>query len=335
MVSFTCEPCNYTTNDKSNFSKHLLSNKHNNNTNSEQIQPRINLYEIIKIKNNYKCNHCNKLFDNIELIEKHVKLECKYDVRYNNFYVFDNTKLGRNIFQDSEQAGDVYIIQTDFSQNNIFKIGISHNLENRLKQYRTGCNYEPKVHYYFPCKDILGADKILKNKLRQFHVKREIYKGDIEMIKDTIMKNLRSINGKVKVKAYKLDVRTDDICECVDCNKVFFTRIDLAEHNKEYHDMIPESYKIYKCDYCERTYSTISNLAKHKKKCNEKKILVNNHKEEILALENKYKDEIQLLKKEEEIHLLKKELEYKDEIQLLKKELENNRNLNQLHTEYN
>ena len=280
MKKFYCEPCDYTTDDKSNFAKHKSSKKHNGIKIDDDVQPNIN--EIIKIKNKYKCNHCYNLFDSINDIEVHVKLDCKYDLRYNKFYIFDENKTGKIIFNESINAGDIYIIQTDFSLDDVFKIGITTNLENRLTHYRTGCNYEPRVHYYFPCKDILQADKILKIKLKQFNIKREIYKGDIEQIKNTILKNLRDLNDKKKL-CYRPDVKICDICECHVCRLVFFTNIDLVNH---------------KCCYCNGIYSSPSSLARHKKSCNEKEILINKFQTQITNQKIELNSMIDTLKKE-------------------------------------
>lgn len=279
MVEHKCNLCEYKTNKKSNLSRHYNTlhekiNKEKNNVKN------IKLDEIIKINDKYTCNNCNKLFYSIMEIEKHIKLECKYDIRYNNFYIFLDEKIGTNIFKNKE-AGDIYIIQTDFSTNNVFKIGITTNLVDRLKTYRTGCNYEPKIHYYFPCKNITKADKLLKIKLRDYKIKREIYTGNVDQIKEIILHNLKQINDNI-VHAYKPDIKINDICECIKCNKVFYTECDLNKHNKIIH-IIQE--KNNECCYCDKSFSTNSNLNKHKKLCKEK-----------LEIDHKYKEELNHMK---------------------------------------
>jgi 5-methylcytosine-specific restriction endonuclease McrA len=233
-MKYICKNCNYESEDKFNYHKHLNTKKHKDKSDNGSIQTNSN--EIIKIDNKYKCNHCNNLFTTLESIERHVKLECKYDLRYNDFYVFHDDKLGKNIFKNSENVGDIYIIQTDFSLDNVFKIGITTRLSGRIKEYRTGCNYEPKLYCYFPCKDIYSADKLLKNKLRQYNVKREIYRGNIEDIKRIILDNLKVINNNITF-CYKPDVKINNICECTECKKVFFIRSDLVLHNTTCHSI--------------------------------------------------------------------------------------------------
>ena len=278
MTTHQCILCNYETNDKSNFLKHTQSKKHIKNTiiPKKPIASRKNIVKIdkiIKINNKYKCNHCNILFNSIADIEKHVKLECIFDLRYNNFYLFDENTLGRSIFRKSPNAGEIYIIQTDFSLDDVYKIGITNRVEDRLADYRTGCNYEPKLHWYFPCKDIKEADKQLKQKLKRYNVKREIYKGSIDEIKELILGTLQILNNKQAV-AHKPDVKITEICECVDCDEVFFTETDLITHNNEYHKNIAElQLKKYKCTYCECVYASSANLARHNKACQKKQQL--------------------------------------------------------------
>lgn len=41
-------------------------------------------------------------------------------------------------------------------------------------------------HCYFPFSDVLKADDYLKEALYKFHLKREIYRGDLNEIKEVI-----------------------------------------------------------------------------------------------------------------------------------------------------
>jgi len=270
-MKFNCNTCDYSTDIKFCYDKHLTTNKHTLKVN----EVAVNILKIIKINNKYKCNHCNSLFNAIADIERHIKLECKYDVRYNNFYIFDEKKLGKYLFKNSVNAGDIYIVQTDFSLDTTFKIGISTRLEERMSQYRTGCNYEPKLHCYFPCKDVKYADNIIKEKLKNYKVKREIYKGNLNDIKKIILETLYELNNK-KSLVFSPDVKINDVCECVDCNEVFFMKCDLMEHNKQYHDNVQLNIieKDFKCSFCGNTFANAGNLSRHKTSCLEKQKLI-------------------------------------------------------------
>lgn len=264
-MSHKCECCDYSTSILTNYKKHMTSEKHKKTEQYKQSN-------IIKIKKKYKCKHCNNIFDSLPLIEIHIKQDCEYDMRYNNFYMFNEEKLGINIFKNSITAGDIYILQTDFSVNDVFKIGITSNLERRLKEYRTGSNYEPKLHYYFPCKDIRSADTIMKNALKEYNVKREIFKGNIEKLREIILEKLSVINGNI-IFSYKADIKTGDVCECAKCDKVYMTKSDLVDHNQLIHqeeilkNNIIANKSNFTCKHCNTIVSSSSGLIKHSRAC--------------------------------------------------------------------
>jgi hypothetical protein len=125
-------------------------------------------------KCNYVINKCKicglKIKDDLEF-QKHI---CS-DIIKDNIYKFDINTFGKTLYPQN-LGGDIYIIQTDTIYNNYYKIGITTNLINRLSVYRCGCVIEPKLHCYFPIKNIKEADKLLKQELHKYVVKREIYK---------------------------------------------------------------------------------------------------------------------------------------------------------------
>jgi hypothetical protein len=116
--------------------------------------------EVIKINNLYKCSDCNKFFKKKEYLDKHLKKSCKMIINFNNIYIFPNNTLGKYIYK-TKNSGDIYIVQTDYINNNYYKIGITNNISKRIGNYRCGNIYEPRLHYYFNCPDILKFDKIL------------------------------------------------------------------------------------------------------------------------------------------------------------------------------
>jgi hypothetical protein len=102
------------------------------------------------------------MFNDINLLERHCKLECNnYNKLCNNIYKFDVTKLAKHLF-GTPHCGEIYIIRINFDSKIVFKIGITNDLYKRLCQYRCGTINEPALMYYFPCKDILSADSIIK-----------------------------------------------------------------------------------------------------------------------------------------------------------------------------
>ena len=105
-------------------------------------------------------------------------------VSYNNIYKYDTLTFGKNIY--GPEGGDIYIVQTDYSLYNYYKIGITNNLYKRMKDYRCGSVLEPRLHYYYPCSNIKKTDILMKQKLNKFNIKREIYNADLDVIREII-----------------------------------------------------------------------------------------------------------------------------------------------------
>jgi len=158
-------------------------------------------------KNNFKCSKCNTIFKNKNDFNKHLdderlkilKLELQKiyekNINENNIYLFDKNTLGEHIYKENN-GGNIYIIQNDLNMIEYYKIGITTNLIKRISNYRCGCVIEPKLHYYFPVKNIKLVDNTLKIKLKKFLVKREIYKinklDEIIIIINNIQKDFDS-----------------------------------------------------------------------------------------------------------------------------------------------
>ncbi|CAH6421379.1 Hypothetical protein KVN_LOCUS243 [uncultured virus] len=236
--------------------------------------------EILKINGKFKCITCDILFNSHELLDKHIKLKCFPNIKHNNIYKFDKKTSGKYLFKNEKNAGNIYIVQNDFdvnvnnTDNYIIKIGITNDLNTRIKQYRCGNAYEPRLHYHFACKDINDADIILKKNLIKFSIKREIYKGDLNVIKDIILESIKTINdGKEYI--FLPEIKNNDITDCEYCKKIFLTEQDLDFHYKNCQEYLKNyspnlKKKEYKCEYCEKIFNQKYNLNKHLKKCKEK-----------------------------------------------------------------
>ena len=216
-------------------------------------------------------------------------------------------------------------MQTDYEQDDIFKIGITSNLRSRISDYRTGNVYEPRLHYYFPCQNIKEIDVDLKKCLEKYNIKREIYQGDIDILKQEI---INTINNKFNVKsiAYEPDIKLGDLTQCFCCKKCFYTSKDLFTHYEicsyykeslnRVENLKKEKLK-YSCEYCGTHLSKKCHLYRHYKTCKKKKdypktpcfhfgkLLEENDKKE---LEDENTNKL-LEEKEQQIEELKKKVE--------------------------
>ncbi len=214
----------------------ILCNKNFNSLDllKEHLRPgcKLDKYEageIEIINGKYQCGSCHDLLDSLTDLEKHLTFECNDDAESNNIYKFDQKKFAKQIFPESKTAGDIYIVVNDSTITNIYKIGITTNLIARLSQFRCGSICEPRLYYYYPCKDIKKADGILKRRFKKYNIKREIYEGDINIFRDIIKEEIRIINGG-KVFEYEAETKHKILAHCIECKKIFSSEGDLEYH---------------------------------------------------------------------------------------------------------
>lgn len=289
--------------EKTHFGKKFGSKSINSAENCSESSD-----EIFIKDGKLKCSHCDKTFAKKEYLEKHMKMYCKMLIQFNNIYDFKNMKLGREIYK-SKNAGDIYIIQIDYLNYDYYKVGISSNLEQRIKDYRCGNTYEPRLYYYIPCRDIKAIDKELNNGLSEFNVKREIFNGEVDRIKNKIISIVKNKYPSDDVKAYEPEIKIGDFTECNHCKKCFFNSSALYEHFKICDEYKEEFNKYSKgthiCSHCNRS------KWRHEKTCKQKK---ENDKIILIEERNKILQE-QLDKRDEQINEL---------LKLLEKQIKNN-----------
>ena len=226
-------------------------------------------------KNNLICQYCNKTFTRKENLEHHLKKSCKMLKDFNNIYEYDHKTFGKNIYKDSNNAGDIYIIQTDYVNDDHYKIGITNNIKKRMGSYRCGNTYEPRLHYYISCKDIKLIDNKIKTDLVKYNVKREIFKGNVNELKNKIVEVIKKEFKISKVYVHEPEIKIGDLSECGYCNKCFYTKNDLFDHLnncEEYKEYLSKKKEgKYKCKFCDKILAYKQSYYKHLQTCNEKK----------------------------------------------------------------
>uniref|UniRef100_A0A6C0KLX1 C2H2-type domain-containing protein n=1 Tax=viral metagenome TaxID=1070528 RepID=A0A6C0KLX1_9ZZZZ len=83
-LKYNCEWCNFHTNLKGDFSRHLKTNKHKESTKSQPLvnlkstfsQPKVNLFDE-KQPHLFQCKYCSKNFKFKQSMYKHIKYTCK------------------------------------------------------------------------------------------------------------------------------------------------------------------------------------------------------------------------------------------------------------------
>ncbi|QKF93728.1 zinc finger protein C2H2-type protein [Fadolivirus algeromassiliense] len=84
-MKYNCTKCNYSSNDKSNYNKHIKSASHYIFNDVNQCKPDVNRNVIqnvnhqndIKNTNKFICNNCNELFSCRQSLSRHKNYRCK------------------------------------------------------------------------------------------------------------------------------------------------------------------------------------------------------------------------------------------------------------------
>jgi hypothetical protein len=218
----------------------------------------------------------------------------------NNIYSFNISTFGKKIY--GKGGGDIYIIQTDNDFNNIYKIGKSVNLYNKLKDYRCMSDIEPRLFYYYPFKNIKKAINDLKDLLGNYNLNKDIFKCDLKIIRSIIL-NYQKQEDDEQIENEPF-IKDPTLYKCVICDKEFETKEKIFDHLNTC-DFYRNEFlgiaelKSYKCNECHKEFNHKNSYYRHKKHyCNE------NQEDNTLKSES---EEIKSLK--EELKLMKKEME--------------------------
>ena len=232
--------------------------------------------EIIRLDNKYKCPSCAFLSDDLIYLEIHFKKDCEGYKYYKNYQIFDPDTCGKKIFGD-KYSGNIYITKTERAYENDYKIGITTELSQRFMQLRTSVKYDPQFIYYFPCQNINKIDSILNRNLKRFQIDREIFEGNLEELKNTILEVLK-IFGQENILIFQPKIKTGDFVDCKICNKIFINKKIYNLHSCINIEENKQENKIIECVDCQLTLLE-KNLSRHKTICNKendtnKKIII-------------------------------------------------------------
>ena len=283
-MDYKCKFCNKDYKSYQSLWNH--TKKFHSHTDEKNVKySKNNNIKITKQKNGkYNCCNCKEQFINLIELDHHIKTKCKPDIRHNNIFKFKTDTFGKNKYPN-DKGGDIYIIQTEFNLKNYYKIGITTNLYKRLADYRCGAVLEPRVHCYFPIKNIKDSDKILQQKLIKYNIKREIYKIDNldDVIK--IIKNIQKQMNSEEIINYP-EIKECNIVTCNYCNDIFTNTYELSIHLFECKQ---KKTLINICTYCNKILCDNHSRWRHEKICKVKlnKIEENIYKNKIIELEKK------------------------------------------------
>jgi hypothetical protein len=166
---FLCEKCEYITNNKKDFSKHMLTSKHKNETNETNLKQKSQQYE---------CN-CGELFNSRTTIWRHKK-KC------------DGNKIAESISSDKD------IIMMLIKDNNELKNMMMEVIKNGTNNITTNShNKSFNLNFFLneTCKDAMNiTDFVNSLKLQVSDLERVGELGYIEGISSIIINNLKELD---------------------------------------------------------------------------------------------------------------------------------------------
>jgi len=184
--------------------------------------------------------------------------------------------------------------------NNVYKLGKTINLTNRMSAYTT--SYVDKSEYKITSSELndrnIAENMLFKElELYRINMNREFFNCDIKIINEAFKKIEKHINyneSKSVITNKKIDKY-----HCIECNKSYKTSKSLWNHNNRYHDKKPKIIE-YKCIKCNKIYDTKQKKYYHQKKCtiikNEQSIIpitINNYNNDNLEYINEiFNDEL-------------------------------------------
>ena len=207
LPKFSCEKCNYNTNNKKDYGKHLLTSKHLKLTSVNQNTGIIN----INSPTHFICNNCNKIYTSRVGLWKHNKL-CKYiDIKHiNNTHILqkeDNEpsdkqlimmliKENAKLMKDNSEFKQMVIDQQHLVSEQqtimmeVLKNGTNNNITNSHNK-----TFNLQFFLNETCKDAMNImDFVESIKLQLTDLEKVGEIGYVDGISNIIVKNLKALD---------------------------------------------------------------------------------------------------------------------------------------------
>lgn len=287
---------NYSQKKMNNFSKKKMNLLKKSQKFIFSDEENLQIEENVK-KNNMILNNNFSIEDNLKI--NILKKNNNKQFKPNNIYSFNISTFGKKIY--GKGGGDIYIIQTDNNFNNIYQIGKSVNLYNKLTDYRYTSDIEPRLFYYYPFKNVRKAISDIKNILRNYNLSKDIFKCDLKTIRKLISDYQKKVD-KEEIENEPL-IKDPTLYKCIFCERDFETKYNIFDHLKTCNCYRNEFLGIaeiesYICNICNKEFNHRNSYYRHKKHyCKKKEDIINKvESDEIKSL----KEELKLMKKEME-----------------------------------
>ena len=187
-AKFYCEKCDYSTSRKSQYERHLSTQKHKCLHMLTDLVPESSKPKIVT-DNAFVCS-CGKEYKHRQSLYIHKK-KCKIEKNGETINIVENDKY-KNMFLDlineNKEMRNILIKQQEQISELIPKVGHYNTINNKN-------NFNINVFLNEKCKDAISIDEFIEKieiSIKNLLITRE--KGQIEGITDIIMENMKKLS---------------------------------------------------------------------------------------------------------------------------------------------
>lgn len=213
MSKYICEPCNYVTDIKSNYTKHLKTKKHINTQEKLKKNSRKNT-KYSTITQEFCCKYCDKPFRHMQSMYYHIKYTCKKNkdedvkelVRLMNLQLEQQrNQLLKKDEQIEKLSKQIEKLMDKLQMPNVTNNIIQHNNINLLSYKDTDISHLTDKDYIQSIKQVTFC---VKHMIEQIHfnpTKPENMNIYISNMKDKYLMVYEDGNWNLKTKNAELD----------------------------------------------------------------------------------------------------------------------------------
>jgi len=222
---YICYDCNYTTNIKCNYNKHILTKKH--------------IHECIKKSINNKCNKCNKMLKSKQSLENHIVicrgttnvLECgKCNKQFNSTRTRTSHEKNcqHEIIENKNQSNIIINNTNSHNNNTTYNINIINNYGSEKYDYISNEKLED-ISLNSKCKELI--DLIYFNKEHPENQNIQLHSNKLQLYKVFLDDCWKTLKKFETVHDEIISNATNIMMKVYEETKVEF---DLLEHNQKF-----------------------------------------------------------------------------------------------------
>ena len=199
LLSYSCNFCNFTSSNKNDYARHLITRKHLNNANKNNLEHQ-------RINRTYDCKCCNKLYNSRNGLWYHAQ-KCTKPAM--NETILENTIVNLPLIDLEENKSNVDIMKEMmmemFRNNNELKNVllemakepkvINNNITNNMQQNTQNNSFNLQLFLNEKCKDAITANQFANNiEVSMSDLHNVGAKGYVEGLSQIIINELRKMD---------------------------------------------------------------------------------------------------------------------------------------------